>query len=53
MKNNGNLKSNAYFNSNEIRNPPPPSMMEHERDSELEQYIRCTSYVFTLIIRFT
>ncbi|KAK0469071.1 uncharacterized protein EV420DRAFT_1492337 [Desarmillaria tabescens] len=40
MKNMGNVKSNAIFNPNEIRHPPPPSLMDPERDSELEQYIR-------------
>ncbi len=42
MKNMGNVKSNAIFNPNEIRHPPPPSLMDAERDSDLEQYIRCT-----------
>ncbi|KAK0194466.1 hypothetical protein F5146DRAFT_1035992 [Armillaria mellea] len=40
MKNMGNVKSNAIFNPNEIRHPPPPSLMDAERDSDLEQYIR-------------
>ncbi|KAK0205432.1 hypothetical protein DFS33DRAFT_1328283 [Desarmillaria ectypa] len=40
MKNMGNVKSNAIYNPNEIRHPPPPSLMDPERDSELEQYIR-------------
>src|ERR1700691_1877010 len=44
MKQNGNLKSNAYYNPNEVRNPPPTNMIEQERDSELEKYIRSASY---------
>ncbi|RDB17051.1 UBA domain-containing protein 3 [Hypsizygus marmoreus] len=40
MKYMGNIKSNAIFNPNEIRHPPPPNLMDSERDSELEQYIR-------------
>ncbi|KAG9226606.1 hypothetical protein CCMSSC00406_0006169 [Pleurotus cornucopiae] len=40
MRQNGNLKSNAYYNPNESRNPPPTRMMENERDSELELFIR-------------
>jgi stromal membrane-associated protein len=34
----GNLNSNAIFNPNEI--PPPTDLIESERDSELEKYIR-------------
>ncbi|THV02174.1 ArfGap-domain-containing protein [Dendrothele bispora CBS 962.96] len=40
MKEMGNVKSNAIYNPNEVRNPPPPMLTEDERDSELEQYIR-------------
>jgi hypothetical protein len=40
MRQNGNLNSNAYYNPNEARNPPPTNMIEQERDSELEKYIR-------------
>ncbi|KAG6840559.1 hypothetical protein C0991_005835 [Blastosporella zonata] len=40
MKSIGNIKSNAIYNPNEVRNPPPPNLMDAERDSELEQYIR-------------
>ncbi|KAG6817004.1 hypothetical protein H0H87_000899 [Tephrocybe sp. NHM501043] len=40
MKSIGNIRSNAIYNPNEIRNPPPPNLMDAERDSELEQYIR-------------
>ncbi|KII91489.1 hypothetical protein PLICRDRAFT_51630 [Plicaturopsis crispa FD-325 SS-3] len=40
MRQNGNVKSNAFYNPNETRHPPPTNMMESERDSELELYIR-------------
>ncbi|KZO91032.1 ArfGap-domain-containing protein [Calocera viscosa TUFC12733] len=40
IKNMGNIKSNAYFNPDERRNPPPTNMEDTERDSELEKYIR-------------
>lgn len=40
MKEMGNLKSNAIYNPNEMRNPPPTNMIEQERDSDLEKYIR-------------
>ncbi len=43
MKANGNVKSNAHYNSDETRNPPPTNMIDSERDSELEKYIRCES----------
>lgn len=36
----GNRKSNAIYNPNELRNPPPPNLEDGERDSEMEQYIR-------------
>lgn len=41
MKEMGNIKSNAIFNPNELRHPPPPNMIDSERDSDLEKYIRC------------
>lgn len=41
MKSMGNVKSNAIYNPNEIRNPPPPNMDDTDRDSEIEQHIRC------------
>jgi len=41
MKSIGNIKSNAIYNPNELRYPPPPNLEDSERDSELEQYIRC------------
>ncbi|KAG5635202.1 hypothetical protein H0H81_012066 [Sphagnurus paluster] len=40
MKATGNARSNAIYNPNEVRHPPPPNLMDAERDSELEQYIR-------------
>jgi len=40
MREMGNDKSNAIYNPNEIRNPPPTNMIEQERDSDLEKYIR-------------
>ena len=41
MKSMGNIKSNAIHNPNELRHPPPPNLEDSERDSEIEQYIRC------------
>ncbi|OCH84352.1 ArfGap-domain-containing protein [Obba rivulosa] len=40
MRQNGNIKSNAYYNPDERRHPPPTNMIDSERDSELEKYIR-------------
>ncbi|KAF8644630.1 hypothetical protein AX16_008365 [Volvariella volvacea WC 439] len=41
MRENGNIKSNMYYNPNEGRHPPPENYGDaSERDSELEQYIR-------------
>lgn len=40
MKNIGNIKSNAYWNPDEKKNPLPTNMEETERDSELEKFIR-------------
>ncbi|KAH8829212.1 hypothetical protein DL96DRAFT_1679653 [Flagelloscypha sp. PMI_526] len=40
MREMGNLNSNAIFNPNETRFPPPPNTVDPERDSELELYIR-------------
>ncbi|KAJ6590949.1 hypothetical protein DFH09DRAFT_1138168 [Mycena vulgaris] len=40
MKQNGNIKSNQFYNPNEARHPPPPNLMDGERDSEMEQFIR-------------
>ncbi|KAJ7594359.1 hypothetical protein C8J56DRAFT_926548 [Mycena floridula] len=40
MKKVGNRASNVFFNPNETRHPPPTNLMDAERDSELEQYIR-------------
>jgi len=41
MKSMGNAKSNAIYNPNEFRHPPPPNLEDTDRDSEIEQYIRC------------
>ncbi|KAG8948847.1 hypothetical protein FRC03_000551, partial [Tulasnella sp. 419] len=40
MKSIGNLKANALYNPDTKRNPPPTNMLDSERDSELEIYIR-------------
>ncbi|KAF9453317.1 ArfGap-domain-containing protein [Macrolepiota fuliginosa MF-IS2] len=40
MKEMGNLKSNAIYNPNEVRHPPPPKLDDPARDNDLEQYIR-------------
>ncbi|KAG2034441.1 hypothetical protein BDR03DRAFT_965007 [Suillus americanus] len=40
MKQNGNIRSNAFYNPDETRHPPPTNMMEAERDSEIEKFIR-------------
>ncbi|KAL1680623.1 hypothetical protein EV122DRAFT_171095, partial [Schizophyllum commune] len=40
MKQMGNVKSNAIYNNNEVRHPPPPQTLDPERDSEMEKYIR-------------
>ncbi|KAH0831070.1 hypothetical protein J3R83DRAFT_13597 [Lanmaoa asiatica] len=40
MKEKGNIKSNVLYNPNEARHPPPTNMMDSERDSELERFIR-------------
>lgn len=45
MKSIGNIKSNAIYNPNEVRNPPPANLMDAGRDGELERYIRCESQV--------
>ena len=41
MKAMGNLKSNAIYNPDETRHPPPPALADPENDTELESYIRC------------
>ena len=40
MKQMGNVKSNSIYNPDETRYPPPTNMIDSERDSELEKYIR-------------
>ena len=44
----GNLNSNAIFNPNDV--PPPTDLMNSERDSELEKYIR-NKYQFRKLMR--
>lgn len=41
MREIGNVKSNAIYNPNEVRNPPPTVLDDPTRDNDLEQYIRC------------
>ncbi|KAH7910541.1 hypothetical protein BJ138DRAFT_1152658 [Hygrophoropsis aurantiaca] len=40
MKQNGNVKVNSFYNPDETRHPPPTNMIDSERDSELEKFIR-------------
>ncbi|TBU41400.1 hypothetical protein BD309DRAFT_898185 [Dichomitus squalens] len=40
MRSMGNSKSNAHYNPDETKHPPPTNMIESERDSDLEKYIR-------------
>ncbi|KAL4076712.1 putative GTPase activating protein for Arf-domain-containing protein [Scleroderma yunnanense] len=40
MRQNGNVKSNQLYNPDETRHPPPTNMIDSERDSELEKFIR-------------
>ncbi|KZV75658.1 ArfGap-domain-containing protein [Peniophora sp. CONT] len=40
MRNMGNTKANALYNPDEVRHPPPTNMIDSERDSELEKFIR-------------
>jgi stromal membrane-associated protein len=40
MKTVGNVRSNRTYNPDEMKHPPPTNMMESERDSELEKFIR-------------
>ncbi|KAL1939075.1 hypothetical protein VTO73DRAFT_10335 [Trametes versicolor] len=40
MKSKGNVKSNAHYNPDEVKHPPPTNMIDSERDSDLEKYIR-------------
>ncbi|KAJ3557622.1 hypothetical protein NM688_g1380 [Phlebia brevispora] len=36
----GNVKGNALYNPDELRHPPPTNLVDSERDSELERFIR-------------
>ncbi|EED79798.1 predicted protein [Postia placenta Mad-698-R] len=49
MRNTGNVKSNAHYNPDETRHPPPTNMIDSERDSDLEKYIR-SKYEFKSFI---
>ncbi|SRR6266404_4539148 len=40
MREVGNIRSNQLYNPDEVRNPPPTNMIDAERDSELEKFIR-------------
>ena len=40
MRQVGNVNSNQTYNPDEVRNPPPTNMIDAERDSELEKFIR-------------
>jgi stromal membrane-associated protein len=40
MRQNGNIKSNTFYNPNEIKNPPPVNLTDDGRDSEMEKYLR-------------
>ena len=46
MRQIGNVKSNQTHNPDEVRNPPPTNMIDMERDSELEKFIRGRSYFY-------
>ncbi|RPD54209.1 Arf GTPase activating protein [Lentinus tigrinus ALCF2SS1-7] len=43
MKSAGNIKSNAHHSPDEIRHPPPTNIIDAERGSDLEKYIRSKS----------
>nr|GAT50156.1 ARF GAP-like zinc finger-containing protein [Mycena chlorophos] len=40
MREMGNNNSNLIHNPNETRHPPPPNLLDGERDSEMEQFVR-------------
>jgi stromal membrane-associated protein len=40
MRQVGNIKSNEIYNPDEVRHPPPANMIDVERDSDLEKFIR-------------
>lgn len=42
MRQVGNIRSNEIYNPDEARHPPPTNMMEFERDSDVEKFIRGT-----------
>ncbi|EIW80024.1 ArfGap-domain-containing protein [Coniophora puteana RWD-64-598 SS2] len=46
----GNIKANAFYNPDEVRHPPPTNMVDSERDSELEKFIRA-KYEFKRFVK--
>jgi hypothetical protein len=46
MRQIGNIKSNETYNPDEVRHPPPTNMLDVERDSELEKFIRGRMFPF-------
>ncbi|GJE98718.1 ArfGap-domain-containing protein [Phanerochaete sordida] len=52
MKQLGNVKCNAKYNPDEKRHPPPTNMIDSERDSELEKFIRA-KYEFKTFMKRT
>jgi len=40
MRQMGNTQSNEIYNPDEVRHPPPTNMIDAERDSDLEKFIR-------------
>ncbi|KIP03394.1 hypothetical protein PHLGIDRAFT_130169 [Phlebiopsis gigantea 11061_1 CR5-6] len=50
MKTIGNTASNAKYNPDETRYPPPANLIDSERDSELEKFIRA-KYEFKSFIK--
>jgi len=40
MRQTGNIKSNEKYNPDEVRHPPPTNMIDIERDSDIEKFIR-------------
>ncbi|KAH7882891.1 hypothetical protein F5I97DRAFT_145767 [Phlebopus sp. FC_14] len=51
MKEIGNVKSNAHYNPNESLHPPPTNMVDRERDSELEKFIRAKYEFKRFVVR--
>lgn len=53
MRQIGNVKSNLKYNPNELKHPPPTNLMDGERGSELEKYIRAKYEFKTFMERST